>query len=94
MINLLYQLTNKGSWRTLSFILALALTLCFFFNLNQFATQFRSVNPFIVLMILWSVVINWIHGIGFEIRLALWRAIFLPIMGLIIGICSLIYGLL
>ncbi|MDG6895877.1 cyd operon protein YbgE [Volucribacter amazonae] len=93
MINFLYQLTNKGSWRTLSFLLAIALTLCFFFNIQQFASQLRTVNPIIVLVILWSVVINWIHGIGFEICLALWRVVFLPIIGLIVGTLALVYGL-
>ncbi|TCJ97938.1 cyd operon protein YbgE [Volucribacter psittacicida] len=94
MINKLYQFTNKGSWRTLSFLLAIALTLCFFFNIQQFATQLRTVNPILVFIILWSVVINWIHGIGFEIRLTLWRAVFLPMIGLIVGTFALVYGLL
>jgi len=41
MINSLYQLSNKGSLRTLSFILALFLTAAFFLNLNQFSTALR-----------------------------------------------------
>ena len=35
MINSLYQLSNKGSLRTLSFILALFLTAAFFLNLKS-----------------------------------------------------------
>ena len=44
MINSLYQLSNKGSLRTLSFILALFLTAAFFLNLNQFSTALRTVT--------------------------------------------------
>lgn len=35
MINSLYQLSNKGSLRTLSFILALFLTAAFFFKFKS-----------------------------------------------------------
>ena len=45
MINSLYQLSNKGSLRTLSFILALFLTAAFFLNLNQFSTALRTAHP-------------------------------------------------
>ncbi len=44
MINALYQLANKGSLRTLSFVLALTLTIFFFLNVNQFSTQLRAVE--------------------------------------------------
>ena len=45
MINSLYQLSNKGSLRTLSFILALFLTAAFFLNLSQFSTALRTAHP-------------------------------------------------
>ena len=81
MINSLYQLTNKGSLRTLSFILALTLTIFFFFNVNHLA-------------VIWGVVILWIHGIGFEIRTMIWRTIFMPWVGYVAGIISLFNNLL
>ena len=46
MINSLYQLSNKGSLRTLSFILALFLTAAFFLNLSQFSTALRFSQSF------------------------------------------------
>lgn len=81
MIQSLYQYVNKGSFRTLSFILAIALTLAFFFNIDQFSTHLRTANPFLILFILWGVVCAWIHGIGFEINRTFWKGIFLPYLG-------------
>ena len=89
MINLLYQLVNKGSWRALSFVLAIALTLFFFFNINQFVTELRVAPVYWVLLILWSVVILWIHGIGFEIRNIIWKIVFFPPLGYIIALIAL-----
>ncbi|EHK89500.1 cyd operon protein YbgE [Aggregatibacter actinomycetemcomitans] len=94
MINSLYQSLNKGSFRTLSFILALILTIFFFFNVNQFATQLRAVEFYYVLGLIWGMVILWIHGIGFEIRLNLWRAIFMPWIGYIAGIDAFLHNLI
>ena len=94
MINSLYQLVNKGSLRTLSFILALMLTAFFFFNINQFSTQLRAVEFYYVFILIWSVGILWIHGFGFEIRATLWRLIFMPWIGYLAAIISLLHNLL
>ncbi|MFZ7198001.1 cyd operon protein YbgE [Avibacterium avium] len=90
MIDKAYHLVNKGSWRALSLILAIALTLCFFFNINEFATQLRTVPPVWVIFILWATVILWIHGIGFEIRATIWKGLFFPYVGYIVGIIALV----
>lgn len=90
MINSIYQLMNKGSWRALSFTLAIVITLSFFFNVNQFAFGLRSANPLWVIMILWSTVIIWIHGIGFEIRFWFWQLLFMPIFGMLIALIALV----
>lgn len=94
MINSLYQLVNKGSLRTLSFILALILTAFFFFNINQFSTQLRAVEFYYVFILIWSVGILWIHGLGFEIIATLWRLIFMPWIGYLAAIISLLHNLL
>ena len=94
MINSLYQLVNKGSLRTLSFILALTLTASFFFNITQFSTQLRAVEFYYVFILIWSVGILWIHGLGFEIRATLWRLIFMPWIGYLAAIISLLHNLL
>lgn len=90
MIQSLYQYVNKGSLRTLSFILALGLTLAFFFNIDQFSTQLRTANPFLVLFILWGVVTLWIHGIGFEINRTFWQALFFPYFGYLAFLVAII----
>ncbi|OOF55688.1 cyd operon protein YbgE [Rodentibacter genomosp. 2] len=81
MIQFLYQYVNKGSLRTLSFILAIILTLAFLFNFDLFSTQLRTTNPFWILFILWGVVCAWIHGIGFEINHTFWQIVFFPYFG-------------
>ncbi|HHT7856049.1 cyd operon protein YbgE [Pasteurella multocida] len=83
MINSIYQIFNKGSLRTLSFILAVLLTLFFFLNINHFSTNLRSEPVLLVLIIIWGTGVLWIHGIGFEIRNTFWKALFLPLIGYI-----------
>ena len=94
MINSLYQLANKGSLRTLSFILALTLTIFFFFNVNQFATQLRAVEFYYVFALIWGTVVLCIHCIGFDIRAVIWRAVFMPWVGYVAGVISLLNNLL
>lgn len=81
MINSIYQLLNKGSLRTLSFILAILITLAFFFNISQFSTNLRTVNPALILFIVWSVGVCWIHGLGFDIKNNIAKFLFMPIWG-------------
>ncbi|HHE3626714.1 TPA: cyd operon protein YbgE [Pasteurella multocida] len=83
MINSLYQIFNKGSLRTLSFIFAILITLFFFFNINDFSTNLRSAPAPLILLMIWGTGILWIHGIGFEIRSTLWKGLFSPIIGYI-----------
>ncbi len=94
MINTLYQMVNKGSWRALSFIIAVLITLFFFFNINEFASQLRVVSPFWVMAVIWATMILWIHGIGFEIRTAIWKSVFFPPFGYLVGLIALLHNLL
>ncbi|EGT79615.1 MAG: cyd operon protein YbgE [Haemophilus haemolyticus] len=88
MIHSLYQLINKGSFRTLSFILALGLTAVFFFNVDNFSTLLRNDSPWWILMIFWGLITVWIHGIGFEIKSVIGKLIFLPYIAYIIILIS------
>lgn len=90
MIHSLYQLINKGSFRTLSFLLALGLTAAFFLNIDNFATLLRTASPFWILAIFWGLITQWIHGIGFEIRGNIWKAIFLPYIGYLTTLLAVI----
>lgn len=91
MIQSLYQYVNKGSFRTLSFILAIGLTFAFFLNIDSFATQLRTAHPFFILSILWGLVTLWIHGIGFEINRTFGQIIFSPYLGYLTFILATIH---
>lgn len=91
MITSLYSFLNKGSFRTLSFILAVGLTLAFFFNLNEFSTALRSAPPIGIILLLWGIVTLWIHGIGFEIRHSFWQFVFFPYIGYVTSLGALIH---
>ncbi|MGY4677349.1 cyd operon protein YbgE [Pasteurella sp. P03HT] len=81
MINSLYQIFNKGSLRTLSFILAIFITLCFFLNIHDFSTHLRAAPAIVVLFSIWGTGILWIHGMGFEIHSTFWQLVFSPLFG-------------
>ncbi len=46
--------------------------------------------PYFALLAFYGMAILWIHGVGFEIKTILWRLIFLPIIGYIIVLGSII----
>lgn len=94
MLNSLYNLTNKGSLRTLSFILALLLTLCFLSNFHQFATQLRIVNPIFVICLIWSICVLWVHGFGFEIKTTWLKIFFLPVVSYLVVFIAIIHNII
>lgn len=89
MINTLYNLTAKGLLKALSFILATVLCAIVLLNSTAFALTFGGKTPYLVILIFYGMAILWIHGVGFEIRATIWKAIFLPIVGYLIVIPSL-----
>lgn len=91
MISTLYNLTAKGLLKALSFILASALFVMFITNSAAFALHFGGKVPYLALLAFYGMAILWIHGIGFEIKSPVWRAIFLPLMGYIIVVTAIIY---
>lgn len=90
MINSAYQLLNKGSLRTLSLVLAIVLTICFFFNINDFSTNLRTALAIQILFILWGMVILWIHGIGLNIRATIWKIVFFPLVGYVAAMLAVV----
>ncbi len=91
MIQTLYQLTNKGSFRALSFVLALILTATIFLYTERFALDYDGISPIYTLIIFWSVATLWIHGFGLEIYKTVWKLLFLPIFSYIVAIMTLIF---
>ena len=89
MIHSLYELTRKGWLKALSFILATTMFVLILLNSAHFTLLFGGKTPWLALLVFYGMAILWIHGIGFEIRSALWKAIFLPITGYAIILFSL-----
>ncbi|MDD0823646.1 cyd operon protein YbgE [Mannheimia sp. AT1] len=89
MINTLYNLTAKGLLKALSFLLATALFATILLNSTAFSQYFGGRIPYLAILAFYGMAILWIHGIGFEIRTTLWKAVFLPIVGYLIVLPSL-----
>lgn len=91
MINSLYNLTRKGWLKALSFILACAMFAAILLKSSLFASTFGGQVPYLVLLVFYAMAVLWIHGIGFEIKAAFWQIAFLPLIGYLIVIPSLIF---
>ncbi|HDL4258347.1 TPA: cyd operon protein YbgE, partial [Mannheimia haemolytica] len=84
MIHKLYNLTAKGLLKALSFILAAVLFATIWVNSTAFALSFGGKTPYLAMLVFYGMAILWVHGIGFEIRAAIWKVIFLPLLGYLI----------
>ncbi|QGM81288.1 cyd operon YbgE family protein [Otariodibacter oris] len=91
MIDSLYNSTRKGWLKAFSFIISTVMFISILLFSERFSTHFGGQTPYLVLLVLYGMTILWIHGIGFEIRLHLFKAVFLPIIGYIIVLPSLCY---
>ncbi|HDL5700038.1 TPA: cyd operon protein YbgE [Mannheimia haemolytica] len=89
MIHKLYNLTAKGLLKALSFILATVLFATIWVNSTAFALSFGGKTPYLAMLVFYGMAILWVHGIGFEIRAAIWKVIFLPLLGYLIVIPAL-----
>lgn len=90
MIHRLYNLTAKGLLKALSFILATVLFATIWVNSTAFALYFGGKTPYLAILVFYGMAILWIHGIGFEIKSGIWKTIFLPLLGYVITIPSLL----
>ena len=91
MINLFYNITRRGWLKALSFILATAMFAVILLNSNTFAMYFGGYIPYLAIFVFYGMAILWIHGIGFEIKSIIFKAIFLPILGYLIVLPSFLY---
>ncbi|MDP8185165.1 cyd operon protein YbgE [Phocoenobacter skyensis] len=90
MIDTLYKLTSKGLLKALSFILASLLFGLILLNSATFAQQFGGKIPYLAIITFYGMAILWIHGIGFEIKHTFWKIIFLPLLGYLIVLSTII----
>lgn len=94
MIDLLYRLTRKGWLQALSFILASAMFGAILLNSSVFAHAFGGNIPYLAILIFYGMSILWIHSIGFELKSAFWRLIFMPLFGYFITLPAFFYTIL
>ena len=90
MINSLYQLSNKGSFAN-PFVYFSVIFNCGF--LSKFKSIFdRTSNSTSSLdsYDFWGLINLWIHGIGFDIRRAIWQLVFLPFIGYFTTIIAIV----
>ncbi|MDG6241153.1 cyd operon YbgE family protein [Glaesserella parasuis] len=90
MINSLYQLTRKGWLQALSFILSVAMFAMILLYSNTFALYFGGKIPYLVAGVFYGMLILFVHGFGFEIKSTRWQVVFMPLLGYIIILPSLI----
>ncbi|MDH2999418.1 hypothetical protein A1D23_04780 [Chelonobacter oris] len=91
MIERLYQLFNKGSYRALSCVLAVALMFSIFFNAKKFALELGGPSPLFTLFLIWGTSVLWIHGIGFTIQKNRWKGFFNPLIGYLAALAGFGY---
>jgi cyd operon protein YbgE len=91
LIESFYALTDKGSLRALSLVLALILTGCFFWQPARFAAHTGGVAVWQGLLLIWAVCAAMVHGLGFRPRLSRWKLFFAPLPALFILVAGLFH---
>lgn len=91
MIDSLYNLTRKGWLKALSFLLAVTMFITILLKVSVFAHYFGGTVPYLAILVFYAMAILFIHGVGFDIRGVIWKAIFLPITGYLIILPTLVF---
>ncbi len=91
MIKSLYELTNKGVLKPLSFVSATLLFIAIALFSKKFTAYFGGHQFYLAILVFYGMSILWIHGVGFEIKSTVMKFIFMPLLGYIIVYSALIY---
>jgi len=67
--------------RVLSFVLAVVLTVLVLLYPRAIAESAGQFRHALLVLTMWGTAIGFIHGVGFEPRLAVWRLLFHPVLG-------------
>lgn len=78
IIATLYAVMDKRPLRALSFVMALLLAGCMFWDPSRFAAKTSELEIWHGLLLMWAVCAGVIHGVGFRPQKVLWQG-FLPI---------------
>lgn len=94
IIATLYAVMDKRPLRALSFMLALVLAGCIFWDPTRFAAKTSELEIWHGFLLMWAVCTGVIHGVGFRPRAVHWQGIFCPLLADIVLIVGLIFLLL
>ena len=91
IIATLYSVMDKRPLRALSFVMALLLAGCMFWDPSRFAAKTSELEIWHGLLLMWAVCAGVIHGVGFRPQKVLWQGIFCPLLADIVLIVGLIF---
>ena len=91
IIATLYAVMDKRPLRALSFVMALLLAGCMFWDPSRFAAKTSELEIWHGLLLMWAVCAGVIHGVGFRPQKVLWQGIFCPLLADIVLIVGLIF---
>lgn len=86
----LYAVMDKRPLRALSFVMAIVLAGCMFWDPSRFAARTSTLEIWHGLLLMWAVCAGIIHGVGFRPESVHWQGIFCPLLADIVLIVGLI----
>ncbi len=87
----LYAVMDKRPLRALSFVMAIVLAGCMFWDPSRFAARTSTLEIWHGLLLMWAVCAGIIHGVGFRPESVHWQGIFCPLLADIVLIVGLIF---
>lgn len=94
IIAMVYNAMDKRPLRALSFVLAIVLAGCIFWDPSRFAAKTSELEIWHGFLLMWAVCAGIIHGVGFRPRAVHWQGIFCPLIADIVLVVGLFFLLL
>ena len=91
IIAMLYNAMDKRPLRALSFVLAIVLAGCIFWDPSRFAAKTSELEIWHGFLLMWAVCTGVIHGVGFRPRAIHWQGIFCPLIADIVLVLGLFF---
>ena len=87
----LYAVMDKRPLRALSFVTALLLAGCIFWDPSRFAAKTSELEIWHGLLLMWAVCAGVIHGVGFRLQAVYWQGFFCPLIADVVLLIGLIF---
>jgi cyd operon protein YbgE len=85
------QRDGQAPLRALSFVLAIVLAGCIFWDPSRFAAKTSELEIWHGFLLMWAVCAGIIHGVGFRPRAVHWQGIFCPLIADIVLVVGLFF---